>query len=162
MKPNRRGLSLIEAVVALVLLVTIGLGLQQVMQQDAEHIQLDRDALFASMALEEMKAAFGRRRFDTLDRILPAPGSSPAVSALFEDVLFHHPAVTPDPDSGVPVPPLQADYAGFLKGRNMQRRIRREALETGIFLVLFEVEYRDSLGRLRSQRDYEVVYDPRR
>ena len=156
---TRRGMSLVEALVAVVILAVALGGMLTLGQQETKGVGMTEERLMAILALEELREAFGHRP-RTYYEGLGLPADPAGFSPLLATVIDDHGATVPlPPDRDGPI--AQA-VARRRQGLSMQRMVlyqpftTPDGVEAG--MVRFLVRYKTRQGKDREVQTVQVVF----
>lgn len=156
---TRRGMSLVEALVAVAILAVALGGLLTLGRQETQGVGMTEERLMAILALEELRETFGHRpRTYYEDQGFPEDAAS--YPALLTTLLDDHAATIPlPPDRDGPIAQAVARRRAALQ---MQRLVTFKPFTTpdGVQagLVRFLVRYKTRQGQDREVQTVQVVF----
>lgn len=156
---RRRGLSLVEVLVAVALLAVLIGGILTFSQQETRSVGATEERFVATLLLAELREAFGGRPA-LYYQLQGFPPRFEDFNALHRTFLEQHPATVPAPPGQVEGP-----AATLILQRMQAMQVRRAVLFEPVTLasgaqagvVTFEVRYRNAAGKPRSVRSVQFA-----
>ncbi len=167
---KRRGLSLVETIVALAILVVAGVGLLVTSQGETKGVIHTKERYTAEILLGELEAAFGGKALEFYQtRGFPPPPQDPSLDTftdLHRSLFLEHPTITGmEPPSSFEDSDVSKALRKSMKAMQVKRSIFVEELTGGqnltAGLVTFRVSYVDRAEKPRSLSRHEVIYPAR-
>lgn len=160
---RRRGLSLLEALMAGVILMLTVVGILSLVNQQPRAIAFSQDRQVAEMLLEELREAYGFLPLGTLSN-LGFDSSSQGLDDLVETRFEDNPVVTFPDTLEDDAPPGRVALAKQIQRMDAKRGIYLDVEDLGSGLsravLTFRVGWTTPKGQARQIESYQVIYGP--